>query len=275
MDEQEQAVGFALSQEELLAFLLIADLPILAGSDDLESRVYGGLSDEGRLALLAAAERALLARGFLEAEGGDTTPSPLVLDVVRACATPAETWIVVHKAGELGEQASFFHQAGGEMWSHTATAGLYQFVQMTPALLRDLLVRLIAPVANAQAIGLEGEVPEDMFQKLVNRVSAQEGSVAEKVGVASAELASVGMNGEVASAFAQALAASVSMTALAYYEHDGDAVLRRAMTVVRGEESQWVLGIDESKMLSVHALDGERLTQLLEDFGSSLSEAVT
>lgn len=59
----EEIESLALSQEELLAALVLTELPALPGFDNLAELVFTTLAEEGRMALLAAAGRSLVAHG--------------------------------------------------------------------------------------------------------------------------------------------------------------------------------------------------------------------
>ncbi len=56
--------GFSLSQEELFVCLIVADLPLPLGFDDLANQVFGDLPEQYQQHLLGAAERGLIAHGM-------------------------------------------------------------------------------------------------------------------------------------------------------------------------------------------------------------------
>ena len=127
----EDLTGFALSQEELLVALLLLDLPAPIGFDDLEERVFGRLSEDVRSPLMAATERALVARGLLAIEAEGSQMDADVRSALQTVTRPDDTWIVLHQPTGEPQTTSYFHQREADLVAHVDTWNIHQFVALS------------------------------------------------------------------------------------------------------------------------------------------------
>lgn len=259
--EQTTINGVNLSQEELLAALLIADLPAIPGFDDLESRVFGELPKAHRPMLLAAAERSLIARGLLLA--ADETPSldTNTLALLAICARPERTWMLVHQPRSQPERTSYVHQATRTV-VHIENSAIHQFVELSGSSdVRPLVAGLI-DAANARPdAGLRGLLAEPTFAEIAN--TNQPGA-----NLAS-RLRAGGLDEATAAAFAAALDDRTSLTACALFDHRLEPPLQQVFTVVASQVGHWAVWPADVGMLRVQQTGPVLLGELLDRLEAS------
>lgn len=260
----EEMTGFALSQEELLAALVLEEFRAPLGFDDLETRVFGGFPVEVRAALLAAAERSLIARGIVEPQGETARVEAEIAALLRTCTEPERTWIVLHQATGQPSRRSYFHQREERLVAHIEAAGIHQFLPLDgPQAIGATLVELIAPIMTEElpAASEGGILPEATFAKLLDSPTRPTVEDLHRA------LRGAGWGEELAQTFAEAMAQLVSLTALSRYHHTVGAEAEQAFTVVRGASSQWLITAYAPEMIHLRPLPGESLVQTLAAFG--------
>ncbi len=258
----DEISGFSLSQEELLAALLIAELPAPPGFDQLEARVFGDLPAEFRGPLLAATERSLLAHGLLRIEPDSVVLDETVAATLRICTQPERSWIILHQNPAQGERASYFHQAADRVLAHIETAGIHQFLDLgSSADITATLLQLVAPKDTPENAAMTGDLAESTFATLVQANQRPASSALR------AQLVSNGLAGDVAEAFAHTLETLVSITACARFQHGTQSLLQRAFTIVSGAQAQWALTVHKPGVLRIQWISGDQLRRLVQDFG--------
>lgn len=132
MAKQQRTFTFGLSEEELLVILGHLKVNQMAG---LDLEPYRALSAEQAAPLLAAAERALFARGFLRRGAeGRLTVNPLVFALVGACIEAERSAFLSRAAPQRVEDTCYFHQSGKMNVLHTLpAAGIHQFLAVEEA----------------------------------------------------------------------------------------------------------------------------------------------
>ncbi len=259
-----EIVGVALSQEELLAALLIADLPALPGYEDLPARVFGELPEAAHTALLSAAERALVAHGLLALTAESTILNETVTTLLQTATQPEYSWVVLHQRMGQPQQASYFHAKGQQTIAHVEQLGIHQFLQVGGAPdIQATVLQLVEPIMEPPSADWNGTLPESTFATLTagaNRPTAE---------AVRAALAEAGWNAGAAQGFTSALEQLVSMTAFARFNHSADPALTRAFTLVRGQTHQWAITPAATpNTLKVQAVPGEKVVQALQEFGT-------
>ena len=202
--------GFALSQEELLAALALAGLPALPGHDDLAARVFGALAEDGRMALLAAAERALLAHGCAHVTAQGVELDDEITAVLGLCARPEQTWVLVHQPAGQTQRVTYFHRVGDRWQAHVESAGIHQWLALAGR--ADVLStarELVLPLAELHGPAVGGELAEAAFAAVVAAASVSSAAALY------AQLSAAGLADDVAGAFAQTLIEQRSTTAFA------------------------------------------------------------
>lgn len=257
----DELLGFALSQEELLSALLLADLPAPMGFDDLDTRVFGTLSEETRQALLAATERTLAARGLLSRETDTLSLDEGVRHFLHTCTQPHYSWLLLHQPAAQAERVSYFHQNSTLTLAHVENAGIHQFLQLSGR--EDVVAtaqQLVAPLPGA-AVTIAGHLPESAFATMAAASTTLTRTQLE------AQLCAVGLDNDTAKAFAATLSRLHSITAFARFGYQPSPQLQRAFTVVRGEDAQWILTLSAPNTLHFQAVGGAALNHILEDWG--------
>ncbi len=259
-----EILGFSLSQEELLAALLIASIPLPMGFDDLETRIFNHLPEEVKSPLLAAAERSLAARGFLLIESDEVRLEEFVGTMLNTCSQPERSWIMIHQSASQEERASYFHQVNNRFLAHIEIAGIHQFLQIAGNQdMTETAIQLVAPLNNQKAVSMTGNLAEPTFAALANLSSRPTGPELRM------QLKEAGLDTEMAQAFAETLDTLISISAFARFNHVPQSKLQRAFTIVRGKNAQWVLTLLSPGMLQVKSVNGKVLTSVLHDFGQS------
>ncbi len=260
----DEILGFALSQEELLVALLVASLPAPIGFDDLETRIVGDLPEEAHNALLAAAERSMIARGFLVSEADEFTLETYIETLLRTGTQPEHTWMMLHQPSAQTERVIYFHQAADQFMAHMETAGIHQFIQMAGK--QDIFesaVQLMPPDNNPESpsgIVAEGTLSESAFATIANsphRLSRTE---------LGQQLQAGGLDEKISKLFADTLENLTSITAFARFEHVPESALQRAFTIVVGKGNQWVLTLAAPQTLKVRRVSEEAIRRVLADF---------
>jgi hypothetical protein len=257
-----EIVGVALSQEELLAALLIADLPALPGYENLPTLVFEGLPDSVQPAILAVAERGLVAHGLLEINPNGTVLTDTIRTLLQTATQPEYSWVVLHQPNGQVQKASYFHTRAQQTLAHIEQLGIHQFLQIsgTPDIQATIL-QLVDPVMDTPPLNTAGTLPETTFAALTSGATRP---TAEGVRTT---LITAGWNSEAAQSFTNTLETLISMTAFARFNHSAQPPLTRAFTLVRGQTSQWAITPAAPGVLKLQAVSGEKVVQALQEFG--------
>ena len=240
-----ELTGFALSQEEVLAALLRLGAPALIGHDDLSQVVFGETPESARTMVMAAAERALIARGFYEFD--DAGNGKLLGDIdslLEDCARPERSWVTLHRPRTAMTRAVYFHRRGDHFVTRAAgTNGIHQFIRLAgTSEVASALFELLGVMPGADVKSsltnkptLEGRMSPQRFESLMN---AEPPPTAEAITRA---LADSGTGANVITAFASDLEAQTSVTSLVALDHSQANPLHRAFSVLRSPASFWLL----------------------------------
>lgn len=256
----EEIEPFALSQEELLAALGLVGLPALPGFDDLAARVFGTLDKKSRIAVLAAAERALIAHGYAYPDAEGSKIDAMLTQVLTICTHPDQTWVVLHQPAGQSQRATYIHHSKKNWIAHVETTGIHQWLPLKGqddifSIVHDLLAPL-AEIANAPT---EAELPEATFAALAT--SKHQITVDDLV----TQLQTDGMTLPVAKKFAKTLVDQRSMTAFARFDHDAIPPLQSAFTVVISTHDQWLLQMIKSGVLRLQQVPAQVIHQALTE----------
>jgi hypothetical protein len=259
----QEALVFALSQEELYVALRYMKAPALIELEDFEARVFEGVPQPQRVAFIQVAERALLARQYLLPEPERKLYlHPSMAQVLGVCAQPRRSWFVLHRAREQAGGAYYFHEKEGLFVSHAIPLqGIHEFTVFPDSQpIQQLLVELIAPAAVKPCSYPPGVIAQETFQKL----TGAEGPL-DPQRVAQ-ELVQAGVDAEAAGHFGRSLGQFDSVTVLTRLLHPdaGEPVPEAGMTVVVGAEALWFLEPDGAKDLSLRCVDPMALPGALE-----------
>ena len=247
----EELTAVCLTQEELLAALLIATLRAPIGFDDLEARVFGDLPQEMRPVLLAVGERVLLARGLLALDDEDAQLSSALLTILRTCTSPMESWIVSHQPGGGAQRTTYFHRRDQQLIAHVETVGIHQFLHLTDSReLAEMALQLVEPLDDADMTEMSGTLPERSFASFVDGVARPTNAELQD------HLVQAGWDRQKAEALASTFERLVSVTALARLTYEPRAAVRQAFTVIRGESSQWIARLTSPEMLQLRRVSG-------------------
>ncbi len=257
----DEVIGFSLSQEELLVALIIAELPAPVGYDDLEARVFGDLDENARSALLAAAERSMLARAFLEPQSGEPALPEIMQQLLGACTRPRLSWIVVHQPAGEPQRTSYFHQGESALVAHMDTDGIHQFLRLAgPQDIRAAVIELIAPGSGEQAESLSGSLPEPGFAAITNSGGRRDQDELRR------RLLTAGWDAPAAEAFSATVEQLVSITAFARFNYAAQPPLERAFSIVRGTDQHWHVRLSAPETVELRLVDGPALLRGLSDF---------
>jgi len=267
MPEQEQpteeALVFALSQDELYVALRYMEAPAPMELEDFESRVFEDIPKSGRVAFLQAAERALLARQYLVPnQERKLQMHPSVAQVLAVCARPELSWIVLHRAREQAEGAYYFHLREGLFVSHAIPLEkIHEFTVFPDSQpIQQLLVELVAPVGAKAFSYPPGVISQETF-KTISEPSGVDGrdQIAQ-------ELARVGLPTQTADHFARSLESSGSVTVLTRIVHpdQGEPVPDSGMTIVFGDETLWFIEPHGADDLALRCADPMELPEALD-----------
>jgi len=160
--------AFTFSLEELILLMRIADLPTLAS---LPVNPFEGVSEERALGALAAAERSLRARGFLQSQGPEKPPvvySP-VLALIGTCKLAQTIAMIIAQPLDKPTDARYYYVSPYMAVEHAfPEEGLHRFTG-APAIddlvepmkqfmhldgqqaLADMPVGLLSPAAMEEA----------------------------------------------------------------------------------------------------------------------------
>jgi len=260
----DEVIGFSLSQEELLVALVIAQLPAPVGFDDLETRVFGELDEAARASLLAAAERSMLARAFLEVRSGETVLPQTVNELLGACTQPRQSWIVVHQPAGEPQRTSYFHQGEHALVAQMETDGIHQFLQLAGcADIQAAAIELIAPGSAEQVEPLSGSLPERSFAAIADAAARGDQTDLQS------RLRAAGWDARTAEAFAATVGRLVSITAFARFNYAAQPPLERAFSIVRGADMHWIVGLTAPETVELRLVDGTALVRGLSDFAQA------
>lgn len=255
--------GFALSQEELLAALVLAGLPALPGFDDLATLVFTTLSEEARIALLAAAERALVAHSYAYPAAQGVEIGEAITRVLEVCAHPDQTWVFLHQPVGQEQRVTYIHHSDRHWIAHVEMAGIHQWIRLAGR--EDVLAtahELLMPLAEVTGLEASGKVPETTFATLV--ATAYQSTHADL----QTRLYQDGLASDVAKAFAETLTTQRSITAFARIDHVAESSPKYAFTVVVGRHSQWLLQMNEPGILGLQQVPAPVITQVLAELVS-------
>ena len=263
----DEIIGFSLSQEELLALLLIGQIPIPIGFDDLEERVWGNLTDEMKGVLFTAVERGLLARGFLNTVSEKLIIDNYVKQVLQLCATPDYTWLIIHQpVGQL-PRSSYFHQRDDLYLGHIATVGIHQFIQLTNTQeIVEIALQLVDPLPVSESSEMNGKLKEDVFSAIITQANELTTNLLNN------HLQKGGLSDEIAQAFTTTLQTLTSITAFGRLRHSDNSYIETVFTIVRGTNEQWVLSAsDDPGLIQLRPITGAAAKQLLRQFGNLIA----
>ncbi|MBT7782418.1 MAG: hypothetical protein HN741_05830 [Anaerolineae bacterium] len=231
--KKKESLSFAVSFEELLVLLYHFKRNDMAGLDKgpLES-----MSDKEKNLLMAVAERALIARGFLtrSADSNIKMIDP-VLALVGTCLEPEISLIVKNTPVNGLEQLYLFHAARKMRVMHsTPITGIHQFIAVEDD--KAFLQALISAMNIGELSRISAEEGFLVFDTLETGrdIALEKGfDAAKKIFVENT------LSESLAVELAKALAAPVSNTTVSVVKSLDDSV--QGFTLLRGEKSLWII----------------------------------
>jgi hypothetical protein len=223
----------SLSQEELIYLLMLMKTTSIPG---LEAQPMVNLGKEQTNLLLAAAERSLLARGFIHIENGKTVGiDQVILALVGTCAMPEYSVLVSTSFGRSKQQSQFFHAAQKMAVEHTITRpGLHHFIALKKTM--DFLprIKIFLRLSNQPAApGSSIQLSPDTFQKAGDMaIQSQSDAIAL--------LQTLGIDHQNAERLAVALAGPVSNSSVVAIEFaKSDHPTPKGMALLEGSKGIW------------------------------------
>lgn len=260
----EEIESLALSQEELLAALVLTELPALPGFDNLAELVFTTLAEEGRMALLAAAGRSLVAHGCAYPVAQDLKIEETIGRILRVCAYPDQTWVILHQPAGQVQRATYIHHFDTQWVAHIETTGIHQWVRLGG---RDEIAatahQVLFPLTEMSGITITGEVAETVFSALVATAAQSSAVELQK------RLQQSGLSLDTAQAFAETLATQRSITAFARFDQVAQPALQTAFTVVVSNQAQWLLQMNKPGVLSIKQVPPSTIIQALTNLVSA------
>ncbi|KAA3661738.1 MAG: hypothetical protein DWQ04_15580 [Chloroflexi bacterium] len=228
-------IAFSLSQEELFVILRYLNVPTVMG---LNHEVLNGLEPEQIRIVLEAAERALVARGFLKPTGQQRfTLLPAVGGTLVVCAKPQTSIVVTINRPGYATEALFFHEVEEKLVSHVIPAsGIHQFTVLPDrAAVLHTLAAILADAPQAES----GCQPMQIFQTLISqsREAAEDGVEAAKVILQQMPDTPV----ESIDAFAAALASMEMSLTIIVTSHQAEENVADGFTLLLGADMVWWL----------------------------------
>lgn len=252
--------GFSLSQEELFVCLIVADLPLPLGFDDLANHVFGDLPEQYQNYVLGTAERSLIAHGLLELTEEQPVLEPMVAEWLSIISQPSQTWVILHQPAGQKQQANYIHHANNQYLFHRGQGGIHQVIALPQA--REIVqaaLDIIEPLELELGETLEGTLSETVFRSIASTRTIKRAEVV-------AQLRTGGLAPNVAEAFGQTFEQLRSISALALLKNKPESSVQQAFTLVCGEQQQWLLVPEAEGQLYVRNLDLTALVQVLHNF---------
>ncbi|GEM_PF-5462061 len=236
--DKKDTLTITLSDEELYVVLIYLGAESLIGFDAAEA--INSKAEDTRRDILATAERALVARGFLVLEEGksELTLIAPVLAAVGACAYPDVSLTVGRQAKDTEPEIAYFHLSRKMAVLHgKPMTGIHSFIAFESAeKLQEGLNRLMQigtyQAADYPAYTIPGQVLARVRELL------QTGGVKE----AATHLQTAGLDTATASAFAaDILAMRLLMSFSRVNRADGIEKMTASFTILEGQEHLWRL----------------------------------
>lgn len=256
--------GFALSQEELLAALRLAGLSAPLGADELEQTVLEDFSSDQLAAVLAIAERSMLAHGLVDYTDTGPVLEPLVASWLATICQPQETWVMLHQPVGQRQQAWYAHRSTTDIVLHHSQGGIHQLIRLDSAeAIASTAYELVTPLDAPVAALYDARIPENVFRALASSRIIDAAATIE-------QLQSVGFDPALAATLTESFVALRSITACARIVFDPDLGVQQAFTLVCGQNTQWVLVPETSTVLRLHTVDAAMIQRLLATFVAPL-----
>lgn len=230
---KNKSLSFALSREELYVILVYLKTNKLTGLDN--GKVENPSKDNSNGAL-EVAEKGLLARGFLrpETNGRLKLIDPLFA-TVGTCAFP-ETSILITRIIPGGiKQELYFHTYRKMLVVHTIPiTDIHQFnvVEDKKMALGEIKSFLNYTKTNLQDLP-SGKVELDALLKISEVALEKDGEITFQL------LIDIGLDKNIAKAFAQTLSKPLINTNMAYVPRAGE--LTEGFTILEGRDTLWLI----------------------------------
>lgn len=257
----------SLSQEELIYLLMLMKTPSIPG---LEAQPMVNLGKEQTNLLLAAAERSLLARGFIHVEKGKTVGiDQVILALVGSCAVPEFSVLVSASFGRSKPQSQFFHAAQKMAVEHTITEpGLHHFIAWKKP--TDFLPRIkifLRLINQPAAPGSSLQLSPDAFQKASD-------TAIKSPSEAAALLQSSGINHQNAENLAVALAGPVSNSSVVVIDFTkSDHPTPEGIALLEGTKEIWSMQFKSQNGLSVVNLEPTSAVEVYDQLSELLARS--
>jgi len=231
--KKKESLSFAISFEELLVLLYHFKRNELAG---LDQSPLNDMSDKEKNLLMAVAERALIARGFLT-KGTDNKVKMIdpVLALVGTCLEPEVSLVVENTPTNNVEQLFFFHTARKMRVMHTTpVTGIHQFIAVEDD--KAFLKALISTISLGDIQQLNCK---DSTLDIAVLITVRDEALEKGAEVASKTLLENNMSEDTAKKFAQSLSNPVSNTTVSFIRNLDDTA--EGFTFLKGQKSLWII----------------------------------
>lgn len=175
MMEKKSTLSIALSQEELFVVMAYLKIPLMLG---LNNQVLASLPEANRDMVLGVAERALIARGYLEIKKGLLELIPVVQAIIGACSAPQKTLAIKCNSSKQLPEDYYFHVSRKMNVMHMfPMTAIHQFTMV-----KDQVALLRAAFATMKLV--EPQNLQPMSGTLAKNLVVQAQDTAKEGGVA-------------------------------------------------------------------------------------------
>lgn len=254
---KKESLSFALSYEELLVLLHHFKMSEMEGVD---TTLLADLSEKERNLVMASAERALVARGYL-VRGSEKKVKLIepVLALVGTCLQPDKSLIIKFTEAKGFEQTFFFHTARKMRVIHTIPiVGIHQFIAV-----EDDKSLLQAIISSAQLNGLErlkcdnGVLDISVLNNGRDIAGDKGPELAERLFIEHK------FPKKSAQALARSLAEPISNTTISFIDTQRDYV--EGSTVLKSHDALWLMSPNEDNdQISIESISSKDVIQKLK-----------
>ena len=231
--KKKESLSFAVSFEELLVLLYHFKRKELAG---LDQSPLNDMSEKEKNLLMAVAERALIARGFLT-RGVDNKIKMIdpVLALVGTCLESEISLVVKNTPTNSMEQLFFFHTARKMRVMHTTPmTGVHQLIAVEDD--KAFLKALVSAISLGDVQRLNCK---DSTLDLAVLTAVRDEALEKGAEVAAKTLLENNLLEDTAKEFAQSLSIPVSNTTISFIRSLDDVV--EGFTLFKGQNSLWLI----------------------------------
>jgi len=262
--EKKRTLSFSLSQEELFVALRYLNILMMEG---LDNKILAELNEREQKLVLGAAERSLVARGFLIPNMDHKfTLSDPVLALIISCARPEKSIIINSTIPNGPRQTIYFHSARKMRVMHTIPIiAIHQFIAVEDDLAFGKAILSLLRLSEIKSNkSQEGKVIAGNL--LAARDSALAGNLDKAI-----KMLSKTLDPGTAENLAEAFAHPILYSDIQYIPKNTGRDRQTSFSIVQGKSSLWLLdGHDldhaPSKEVHIHSVSSDELAQKIKSF---------